>query len=95
MQKNASKSETEPPISRIIARCRVEGTNEWEYLVHYRGRAETENRWLRASQVDLPAQLKKRYRNTLKMRVHKKQKEREPPPTPEVRRRVKGPMVKL
>jgi hypothetical protein len=78
------KSEKEPVISRIIARCKIEGTNEWEYLVHYKGRAESENRWVRSSQIDLPPHLKKRYRNTLKMRVTKKNNVKEPA-TPEVR----------
>jgi hypothetical protein len=77
------RGEKEPVISRIIARCKIEGTNEWEYLVHYKGRAESENRWVRSSQMDLPPHLKKRYRNTLKMRVTKKNVRE--PPTPEVR----------
>jgi len=68
----SKKQVKEPVISRIIARCKIEGTNEWEYLVHYRGRAESENRWVRSSQINLPPNLKKRYRNTLKMRITKK-----------------------
>lgn len=79
----AKRGEKEPVISRIIARCKIEGTNEWEYLVHYKGRAESENRWVRSSQMDLPPHLKKRYRNTLKMRVTKKNVRE--PPTPEPR----------
>jgi hypothetical protein len=79
----AKRGEKAPVISRIIARCKIEGTNEWEYLVHYKGRAESENRWVRSSQMDLPPHLKKRYRNTLKMRVTKKNVRE--PPTPEVR----------
>jgi len=72
MQPISKKQVKEPVISRIIARCKIEGTNEWEYLVHYRGRAESENRWVRSSQINLPPNLKKRYRNTLKMRITKK-----------------------
>lgn len=83
MLNKGKRGDKEPSISRIIARCRIEGTNEWEYLIHYKGRAETENRWVRASQIEIPAQLKKRYRNTLKMRVNKK-RDKEPPATPEV-----------
>lgn len=83
------KGKKEPAISRIIARCKVEGTNEWEYLVHYKGRAESENRWVRSTQMDLPPHLKKRYRNTLKMRVTNKKGGREPP-TPEPRQSKTG-----
>ncbi len=65
------------PISRIIARCKPADSNEWEYLVHYKGCSEYENRWIKLNpQTD--SQLLRKYKNALKLRIVRKHKEQPP-----------------